>query len=129
MRTLDLIAAGKAPAPQQQPEEGVTYAHMLTKDEGRIDWTKSAAEIERQCRALNPWPGVWCLQNGQRIKILSAKLANGQGSAGEILHRELVVACGTGALRLEKIQPQDRKPMDGISFMNGSHLNVGDQFA
>jgi len=126
--------------PETQPEEGVTYAHMLTKDEGRIDWTKSAVEIERQLRALHPWPGVWCMVKGERMKVLAATIVEGKGSLGagrpdinsgafapgEILHRDMIIACGEGALRLDKIQPQDRKAMDGLSFMNGKHMNVGD---
>jgi methionyl-tRNA formyltransferase len=123
VEALDKIGALK---PELQPEAGVTYAHMLKKDEGRIDWTKPAAETERQIRALNPWPGVWCETNGQRLKVLEAASAEGEGKPGEILDRHLVVACGDGALLLKKIQPQDRKPMDGLSFMNGTHMNVGD---
>jgi methionyl-tRNA formyltransferase len=113
--------------PEIQPEEGVTYAHMLTKDEGRIDWTKPAAEIERQLRALSPWPGVWCMVKGERMKVLSATVVDGKGTPGEVLHRDLIIACGAGALRLDKIQPQDRKPMDGASFMNGTHMKLGDR--
>ena len=124
--TLEQIAAGTPPAPQTQPEDGVTYAHMLAKDDGRIDWTKPAAEIERQMRALTPWPGVWCMQGEHRLKVLAAEVAEGKGKPGEILDRHLIIACGVGALKLTKIQPQDRKAMDGLSFMNGTHLNIGD---
>lgn len=124
--TLEQIAAGTPPAPQTQPEEGVTYAHMLSKEDGRIDWTKPAAEIERQMRALTPWPGVWCMQGEHRLKVLAAEVAEGKGKPGEILDRHLIVACGDGALKLTTIQPQDRKAMDGLSFMNGTHLNIGD---
>jgi methionyl-tRNA formyltransferase len=123
VETLEKIDTLK---PVPQPEEGVTYAHMLTKDEGRIDWTKPAEEIERQLRALNPWPGVWCMCQDQRMKVLEAEVREGSGAPGSILDRHLVVACGQGALLLKKVQPQDRKPMDGLSFMNGTHMNVGD---
>jgi methionyl-tRNA formyltransferase len=126
VETLALIAAGKPPAPQKQPEEGATYAAMLTKEDGKIDWTQPAFHIERQLRALTPWPGVWCLHNGQRLKVPEAEIMQRQGKPGQILDRRLIVACGTDALLLKKIQPQDRKPMDGISFMNGTHINVGD---
>jgi len=129
VKTLNLIAAGKAPAPQKQPEAGATYAAMLTKEDGRIDWTKPAAEIERQFRALYPWPGVWCLHNEQRLKILEVSIEKAVGKPGQIIDRQLLVACGDGALLLKKLQPQDRKPMDGASFMNGAHLNMGDMLA
>lgn len=115
--------------PEAQPAEGVSYAHMLSKDDGRIDWTKSAIDIERQLRALHPWPGVWCMVNEQRLKVLSVKITDGNGKPGEILDRYLRVACGSGALHLTQVQPQDRKAMDGASFMNGTHMNVGDFLA
>ncbi len=123
-KTLAYIDSLK-PAPQ--PEEGATYAAMLTKDDGRIDWTKPAAEIERQVRALTPWPGVWCLLGEQRLRVLEATVTDGKGKPGEILDRHLIAACGQDALLLKTVQPQDRKPMDGASFMNGAHLNVGDR--
>jgi methionyl-tRNA formyltransferase len=126
VKTLADIAAGHKPAAVTQPEEGVTYAHMLSKDDGRIDWTKTATEIERQMRALTPWPGVWCMQGDHRLKVIAAEITDGKGKPGEILDRHLVVACGDGALKLLTVQPQDRKPMDGLSFMNGTHMNVGD---
>jgi len=127
VKTLADIAAGKAPLPQKQPDEGAITARMLTKDDGRIDWTRPASETERQLRALTPWPGVWCLQGGQRLKVLEAEVTTGHGKPGDILARDLTVACGAGALLLKKVQPQDRKPMDGLSFMNGAHLNTGDR--
>ena len=123
VETLDKVGTLQ---PQKQPEDGVTYASMLTKEDGRIDWTKPARNIERQLRALTPWPGVWCLYKDQRIKVLEAAVEKLSGKPGEILDRHLIVACGEGSLVLKKIQPQDRKAMDGASFMNGLHLNIGD---
>jgi methionyl-tRNA formyltransferase len=115
--------------PEKQSEDGVTYAHMLTKEDGKIDWTHSAAVIERQLRALSGWPGVWTLHRGARLKILSAqieKTEGAEGKAGEIIDRHLVVACGTGSLRLTSVQPENRKAMDGLSYMNGAHVNIGE---
>jgi methionyl-tRNA formyltransferase len=129
VKTLTELSRGHAPAPQSQPEEGVTYAHMLSKEEGRIDWTQSAAAIEQQMRALTPWPGVWCLHGEQRVKVLAAEvdtIAARHGKPGEIIDRHLIVACGEGALKITHIQPQDRKPMDGASFVNGLRLSPGD---
>jgi methionyl-tRNA formyltransferase len=129
VKTLNLIAAGKTPAPQKQHETGATYAAMLAKEDGRIDWRKSANEIERQFRALHPWPGMWCMHNDQRLKILEVSIEKAGGAPGQILDRQMLVACGQGSLLLKKVQPQDRKPMDGASFMNGAHLNIGDTLA
>jgi methionyl-tRNA formyltransferase len=114
---------------ETQSEEGVTYAHMLSKEDGKIDWSRPAADIERQMRALAGWPGVWTLHNGMRLKVISAaieKTDGTQGKAGEILDRHLIVACGTGSLRLTAVQPENRKAMDGVSYMNGTHANVGE---
>ena len=126
VKTLEKIETLK---PQKQPEEGMTYAAMLTKEDGKIGWTQPATMIERQLRALHPWPGVWCEHNGQRLKVLEVSIEKASGKPGEILDRHLIIACGTDALLLKKIQPQDRKPMDGVSFMNGTHLNVGDMLS
>ncbi|MDE1151687.1 MAG: methionyl-tRNA formyltransferase [Micavibrio sp.] len=132
VKTLAALAAGSPLPAVKQTDDGAIYAEMLTKEDGRIDWSKSAVDIERQLRALHPWPGVWCMHGDQRLKVLEVavdKAGGAQGKPGEILDRHLVIACGSGALKLLKIQPQDRKPMDGISFMNGTHLNVGDALA
>ena len=129
VKTLAAIADGNPPRPEKQSIVGVTYAHMLEKEEGRIRWKDSAEDIARQVRALTPWPGAWCMLGQHRLKVLEAVIDRPHGvhgKPGHILDRHLVVACGEGSLLLKKIQPQDRKPMDGLSFMNGAHLNVGD---
>lgn len=115
--------------PQPQPDAGVTYAHMLSRDDGRIDWTKPASETERQLRALAPWPGVWCMAGDQRLKVTAIEIVDADGThgaAGKILDRQLTVACGTGALRLKIVQPENRKAMDGADFMNGGTVKTGD---
>lgn len=114
---------------ETQSGDGVTYAHMLAKEDGRIDWTQSAVHIERQMRALSGWPGVWTLHHGARLKVLAAhieKTDGTHGKAGEIIDRALVVACGAGSLRLMTVQPENRKAMDGLSYMNGGHVNTGE---
>lgn len=126
---LNLIAAGTPPSPQKQDAAQSTYAKMLSKEDGRIDWAKPAQNIERQLRALTPWPGVWCIAGDERLKVLAADIVNRNGKPGEVLSRDLTIACGTGALILKTVQPQDRKAMDGASFMNGGGINVGDILA
>lgn len=123
------LAALPSLTPETQGEDGVTYAHMLSKDDGKIDWTQSAAHIERQMRALSGWPGVWTLHRGLRLKVLAAQIEKPdgtQGKAGEIIDRHLVVACGSGSLRLTSVQPENRKAMDGVSYMNGGHVTIGE---
>lgn len=126
---VDALAQIDTLQPQPQPEEGVTYAHMLSKDDGRIDWAQPADTIERQLRALTPWPGVWCLTpQGQRLKVIEAKHASGmQGQPGEILDAQLCVACGNGTvLKLIRIQPENRKSMTAQDAVNGGLFNKGD---
>jgi methionyl-tRNA formyltransferase len=114
--------------PLPQPEEGATYAHMLSRDDGRIDWRAPAAQTERQLRALTPWPGVWCvLPGGGRLKVLAASVAAGDGAPGTILDPHLTVACGDGrALRLDRVQPENKKPMGGRDAVNGGIVQPGD---
>ena len=114
---------------QTQPQDGVTYAHMLTKDDGRIDWNNTAVDIERQLRALTPWPGVWCkLANGQRLKVLAADIMIDSTTkpAGTILEGG-DIACGNGSvLRLTTVQPENKKAMAARDAINGGILKTGE---
>ena len=109
--------------PVKQPEQGVTYAHKLGKDEGRLDWRRPAVELERQVRALQPWPGTFFDLGEERIKVLQASLALGSGAPGAILNGNgLAIATGSGALRLEKLQRPGGKALDAESFRRGFTL-------
>lgn len=121
------IANGTPPKPKPQSETGMTYARMLSREDGRIDWTQSAEQVERQLRALTPWPGVWCMAGTERLKVHSATITDGSGAPGEILNKDMTVACGSGALTLTSVQPQNRKAMEGRSFINGSKWGVGNR--
>jgi len=111
--------------PRAQPDEGVTYAHKLTKDEGRMDWRRPAVELERQVRALNPWPGVWFDLGAERVKILAAELAPEDGAAGTVLDDRLTVACGTGALRPTRVQRAGKAPMTTGEMLRGHAVPAG----
>jgi methionyl-tRNA formyltransferase len=125
IRALDDLSKGQlCPAPQ--PETGVTYASKLTRDEGKIDWTKPAFEIERQIRALNPWPGCFFLLNGETIKLLGATIiADRSGEAGTLLDDQFTIACGARALRLVSLQRPGKTATDGASLLRGLRLPVG----
>ena len=125
---LDILAREGKLAAEVQDESLTCYAPMLSKDDGRVDWKKTASEIDRQIRALNPWPGVWAMVDGKRLKILAAVPATeaAQGQPGEILDREGRVAVGGGtALILKAIQPENGKAMDLSSALNGGYLTIG----
>jgi methionyl-tRNA formyltransferase len=111
--------------PIQQSSAGVTYASKIDKSEARIDWSRPARDIDRQIRALSPFPGAWCEVKGERIKLLNSQLAEGQGAAGTILTPDLTIACGTGAIRLLSLQRAGKSPMVPKTFLLGFDLPVG----
>lgn len=110
---------------QSQPDEGAVYAAKLTRDEARIDWRLPARQIERQVRALNPWPGVWFDLGGERVKVLTATLATGQGQPGTVLDGGLTIACGEGSLRPVKVQRAGKAPMEATEMLRGNPVAVG----
>ncbi|MFA5593059.1 MAG: methionyl-tRNA formyltransferase [Micavibrio sp.] len=124
-----LAADGKLDS-TPQPQEGATYAKMLKKEEGLIDWSKSALVLDRQIRAFNPWPGTWCVDSaGRRLKITAASVVEGRTEnvkKGTLLDADGVVACGDGTcLRLELVQPESKAPMDARAAINGGYLIPG----
>ena len=117
---------------ETQPEEGVTYAHMLSKDDGRIDWSQSAAVIERQLRALTPWPGVWCLRdNGQRLKVIAVKTTQEttKKPAGTLLDHANIACGDDSVLHLVTVQPENKKAMGARDALNGGILKTGEVLA
>lgn len=120
LQKLDLLH------PEKQDDTQSTYAPMLDKKMGRIDWTHSADDIDRQIRALAGWPGTFCTSGKKRLKILSAKPAAGSGTPGTILNRAGIIACGKDAIQLMSVQPDGGKPMDVTSAINGNILTIGE---
>ena len=111
-----------------QPAEGITYARKLGRDEGRLDWRKSAEELERAVRALNPAPGVWLEHEKERIKVLAAEVVAARGGEpGTVVDAALTVACGSGALRLMRLQRAGRAAMDAEAFLRGYAIPAGTQ--
>jgi methionyl-tRNA formyltransferase len=113
------------PAETAQPQEGVTYAKKIDKAETRIDWTRTAREIDCLVRGLSPMPGAWFEVRGERIKLLLAEPVIGKGRPGEMLDG-MIVACGEGALRLVTLQRAGRGPMDADAFARGFALARGE---
>ncbi|MEM1302363.1 MAG: methionyl-tRNA formyltransferase [Pseudomonadota bacterium] len=106
---------------EAQPDDGVTYAEKISKDEARIDWSRPAAEVDRLIRGLSPFPGAWCEAGGERVKLLRSELVDGSGAAGALLE-PLVVACGTGAVRVTVLQRAGKRAMDVADAIKGWDL-------
>ena len=112
----------------KQPEEGVTYAQKLSKEEARINWSESAAVIERKIRAFNPVPAAWVEYQGKPMKIWRAEVVAQQGRAGEVLFCSsdgLIIACGENALKITELQPSGSKRMDIAAFAAGHTVEAG----
>ncbi len=111
---------------QGESQEGASsnYASLLTKEDGKIDWTQTAQDIDRQIRALNPWPSTYC----DTLKIKKATLSDQTSPApvGTVLDKDGHIVCGAqSVLKLKEIQPQNKKAMDFLSALNGGYLKVG----
>ncbi len=116
--------------PEPQPEQGVTYAAKLTRADGVIDWSQSAATLDRQVRALTPWPGTYFRMGDEQVKILQAALVPDQsGAPGTLLDDRFTVACGEQALRLLSVQRAGKNATDGASLLRGLRLAPGHRFA
>ena len=113
--------------PDRQPDEGVTYAAKIDKAEARIDWTRPAEDIDRQVRGLSPFPGAWTDLNGERIKLLASRLADGQGTPGQTLTDHLTIACGTGAIEILRLQRAGKGAQDQDDFLRGRPVPAGTQ--
>jgi methionyl-tRNA formyltransferase len=122
---LILRVLAEHPTPMPQPEAGVTYAPKLTRESGRIDWARDAAAIELQVRAFDPWPGTFTTLRGTVLKVLAVAPATGQGPPGKVLDDRLTVACGTGALRLMRVQLAGRPAMQSDAFLRGHPVPPG----
>lgn len=114
--------------PVPQVEDGVTYAHKIDKAEARIDWARPAVEVDRLIRGLSPFPGAWTEMGGARVKLLGARLAEGQGAPGEVLDDDLSVACGTGAVQLTRLQRAGKGAQDRADFLRGWPVAQGARF-
>jgi methionyl-tRNA formyltransferase len=128
VRALGALERGAITA-QPQASDGVTYARKISKDEARIDWSKSAAEIDCLIRGLAPVPGAFTEARGERLKILYAEPVAGKGVSGEVIGEDITIACGEGALRLVKVQRAGGKAMAADDLLKGFALPIGTHFS
>ncbi|WP_407530837.1 methionyl-tRNA formyltransferase, partial [Methylobacterium oryzisoli] len=117
-----------------QSAEGVVYAHKITNEEARIDWTAPAAQLHDRVRGLSPFPGAFFLadlgRGPERVKVLRAVPAEGSAAApGTLLDAAGTVACGEGALRLLRVQPAGKGAMEAGDFLRGRRVEPGARLA
>jgi methionyl-tRNA formyltransferase len=117
----ELIVETLADLPRAVPQspEAATYAAKLTRDDGKLDFSNSAETIDRQIRALTPWPGTTAQFAGDLLKILHSEPAQAEGPQGAVLDARFTVACGAGALRLLRVQRPGRPAASGDAFLRG----------
>jgi len=116
----DYLSGALQPVPQ--PEEGATYAPMMKKEEGLLDFTNDVNDLERRVRAFNPWPGTFMDVDGAILKIHRSHVEAGETSVGQrlIVQNQPAVGAQSGLLILDEVQPAGKKPMSGKSFLAGA---------
>ena len=134
-RALEALAAGTA-REVPQPADGVTYARKISSQEARIDWSRPAEEVDRHIRGLSPFPGAWFMAPAReaddsrgptRVKALLSAVEGGTGEPGRALDDRLLIACGSGAVRLVKVQREGKGPQDADTFVRGYPVPRGTQ--
>ena len=113
--------------PQPQPDVGVTYAHKIDKAEAALDWSRPAITLAAAIRGLNPAPGAHTMLGGERFKVLEATVVDGSGTPGTTLDDTLTVACGHGALRLDRVQRAGRPAVERAALLAGLAVPAGTQ--
>ena len=122
---VEVLAALDQYAPQPQDDTLACYAPKIDKAEARIEWTRPASELVRHVQGLAPFPGAWFELEGERVKLLVAEEADGEGAPGEILDADFTIACGSGALRPLRLQRAGKPAMERADFLRGQPVNKG----
>lgn len=126
LETLPAYLSGEI-RPQPQPEEGVTYAPQITKEQGRIDWTQPATQIERAVRAFTPWPGTFTFWEGRQLKIHSGSAGEGRAAPGQVVEwgGRAAIGTGEGLYFPAELQLEGRKRLCSDEFVRGYGGFVG----
>ena len=129
VEALEKLEKGEI-TPEKQGETTTDYAKMLTKDMGKLDFTRSAVELERLIRGLNPWPSAYTQLDGKTLKVWAADVcegtkANACGEIVDVTKEAVYVACGEGVLKITELQLQGKKRMDTAAFLRGYRVEKG----
>ena len=111
----------------EQTEDGVTYAAKVSAAEARIDWSLPAHEVAARIRGMSPFPGAWFEHEGQRIKVFNARASEGSGQPGDVLDDELRIACGSGAVRLTRLQRAGKGIVTAEDFQRSKRIARGER--
>ena len=133
VKAMEQIASGTATRTPQD-ESAATHTSMIRKDFGHIDWNKSAKEIERLIRGLNPWPSAYTHLDGKTLKIWKATVKDSEsgekpGCIVDVTKDAILVQTGEGVLQLDEIQLEGKKRMACDAFLRGYHIEKGGYFA
>ena len=113
-----------------QSSVGICYAQKIDKSEAQIDWSLPAEILDRQIRGLSPFPGAWAMLRGERVKFLGSALISCEqplASAGTVLDDDLGIACGSGALRITRLQRAGKSAQSSAEFLRGTPVIAGEQ--
>ena len=110
---------------KEQAHEEATYAHKIEKSEGKIDWNNSAASIIGKINGLYPSPGAWFIYNGERYKVLKAKISNSAGVVGTVVGNYLEVGCKNKSIKILELQREGKRVQNINEFMSGSKIKKG----
>jgi methionyl-tRNA formyltransferase len=126
VKTLDGLERGTIVAEKQDSAQA-TYAPLLKKEDGLVDWSQSAHAIHNRVRGMQPWPGAWTTFRGQTLHIWKSRIGDATGPVGKFVKlKPPVVACGEGSLEFVEVQLEGRKRMAGADFVNGQRLTQSD---
>ena len=130
VKTISDIENGSAARTPQDDSES-SYCGKLDKSMGQLDFNKSAAELERLVRGLYPWPCAYMTLDGKNLKIIDSEVTDVKdesvqiGAVCEVTKKYFVIRCSEGGLKIKKLQPEGKKPMDTVAFLNGYKVEVG----
>jgi methionyl-tRNA formyltransferase len=120
---INKIESGQSP--KDQSSEGVSLAPKILKSEGRIDWKRSAKEIDRQIRAFYPWPGSYTVINGRRLVVTEARFCDRDGTPGQIISLDpLLVGSGIGSLEILRVKPENKREMSASEWLRGARISL-----